>query len=573
MAKKDSGWAHLFEGTGAGRGVFDGLTVGSPLDKQVADFNALGQSLGQVDSAAVDQAALALLTPAAENALAGKKADRLRGDPEWQGPPQVWQEPGATPEVGPPTVAQRSTVQGEPPNAVTQDYISSLGVEGPVGPSVVPTGGSEPDLPEHAAKPVFKASGPGVPVKESGPKGLEGAALLATGSKVGGVSSKSGKHSGPSADALSKGLQGPAEKAVTELAPLLKDVPSDLILDALKAKGEGLTKERQDALERALRSKDLNGDEKMALALLSTLPAIMGMIGGGIAAGATGATAGLAGGLTGGAQGVGMINAAKIAEKNDALALASEAGARQDKNDAAIGARTENLDNRDFETRQGAIKRGFEASQNDKDRALRAAEGAAQRRASMNEVIMQNKGAMDRMRTEMELKRKEAGMGPAKPPSESDLAYNSNSAIFQHDLKLLGDTVKKFGTYEAPYIGDQNARSILGQKPQQLAIEFAKLVDPATAAREGEVQNMIDNIMNIGATTSVDQATASITALQDFAQKHSFARELAKQGYTAAEITKQLGNPKYLPGPDAFVSSASPAAQDSNPWSKGRPVK
>lgn len=592
--KKSSIWENLFKGTGEGRGVLDGLTVGGPIEKQLADFKALnapvdqaalelfnkarakdaemGTALNETLKGATgisDEAFMASLTGAAENNLAGVKADRVRGEQAYAGP---------IVEQGPPvanafdTPATRSVTSEVPSKYASEDWsLPEGGVSGVAGPSQVPVDAGEL-LDGYGPKPVFKASGPGVPVKAPAPGSPAEAALASKlKSTTGGMGAKGGKSGGINAgQAVS--AAAPAVQIIEELGPVLKNVPEDVVLAALKSKGEGLTKERQDALDKALRSKDLNQDEKMALALISTLPALLGALGGGLAAGGTGAAAGLAGGLQGSAQGAGILNAAKTEEKNDALAMASELGARQDKNDAAIGARQENLDDRDFTGQQKDIDRKIGIDEAAKDRIHRTSERSASDKAAMNRLLVGEKAAMDRIKTEYGLKLSAAG-NTAKPPSEAELAYNSNSAMFMHDIDTLQNTVKDFGTFESPYIGDQNARAILQQKPEQLAVEFAKLIDPATAAREGEVENIRKNILSIGATTSVEQAMAALSAAREFVRNHARARELAKAGNTAAEITKALGSPKYLPGAETFVSSASPATGQDSPWSKGRPVK
>ncbi len=79
-----------------------------------------------------------------------------------------------------------------------------------------------------------------------------------------------------------------------------------------------LVNKQANLLARAEGEKELSDEEKIAIALLGTLPGLVGAIGGGAIAGGYGAAAGAAGGLQGGAMGVNSIAEAKQARRKEA---------------------------------------------------------------------------------------------------------------------------------------------------------------------------------------------------------------------------------------------------------------
>jgi hypothetical protein len=101
--------------------------------------------------------------------------------------------------------------------------------------------------------------------------------------------------------------------------------------------------------------------------------------------------------------------------------------------------------------------------------------------------------------------------------------------------KQLEDTVKEYGTFEA-YDAEGSAR--LGQLPYQLAIAYAKIVDPSSVAREGEVTAAQKYLIPTGFFKRNDTALAAIRNLRDDLQERAkqYSRSKGKEIVVSGDV-------------------------------------
>jgi hypothetical protein len=133
--------------------------------------------------------------------------------------------------------------------------------------------------------------------------------------------------------------------------------------------------------------------------------------------------------------------------------------------------------------------------------------------------------------------------------------------------------IDKYGTKEiaVPFLSSQEtqtAAAALEQKPQLIASMIPKLMDPSTAAREGEVEAARNLILSMGAGTDPGKAAEALRFVKNFMHRHIKARQMAREGFGAEEIAKAVGGTRYLPGQDSSdwrSGSAPPATQSAQP--------
>lgn len=95
----------------------------------------------------------------------------------------------------------------------------------------------------------------------------------------------------------------------------------------------------------------------------------------------------------------------------------------------------------------------------------------------------------------------------AKDLSAADLAFESNASAALRYADQFENTIKQYGTYE---LLSPKGSALLGQLPYQMAIAYAKVVDPASVAREGEVAAAQKYIIPTGMFTRNDTALSAI---------------------------------------------------------------
>jgi len=96
----------------------------------------------------------------------------------------------------------------------------------------------------------------------------------------------------------------------------------------------------------------------------------------------------------------------------------------------------------------------------------------------------------------------------AKDLSAADLAFESNASAALRYADEFENTVRKYGTFE---VGSPEGSAKLGQLPYQMAIAYAKIVDPSSVAREGEVAAAQKYIIPTGLLTRNDTALNAIS--------------------------------------------------------------
>jgi len=93
---------------------------------------------------------------------------------------------------------------------------------------------------------------------------------------------------------------------------------------------------------------------------------------------------------------------------------------------------------------------------------------------------------------------------PKKTASDVSFEQNSKAALRYADELIA--TLNKYGTFE---IYDSKGAAKLGQLPYQMAIAYAKTVDPSSVAREGEVDAAKKYLIPTGISTRKETALAA----------------------------------------------------------------
>lgn len=96
---------------------------------------------------------------------------------------------------------------------------------------------------------------------------------------------------------------------------------------------------------------------------------------------------------------------------------------------------------------------------------------------------------------------------PNQPLTEADKAFMSNVAEYQYSVQDLKDTIQKFGTSE---FLDAKGSVKLNSLPYKLAIMYAKIADPGSVAREGEVEAAKKFLIPTGILARKESALAAI---------------------------------------------------------------
>jgi hypothetical protein len=95
----------------------------------------------------------------------------------------------------------------------------------------------------------------------------------------------------------------------------------------------------------------------------------------------------------------------------------------------------------------------------------------------------------------------------APKKTEANITFEQNAAAALRYADSLSDAINKYGTSETV---DPAGSAILGQLPYQMAISYAKLVDPTSVAREGEVASAEKYLIPLGMFTREDTAKEAL---------------------------------------------------------------
>lgn len=102
------------------------------------------------------------------------------------------------------------------------------------------------------------------------------------------------------------------------------------------------------------------------------------------------------------------------------------------------------------------------------------------------------------------LEQKPEDKAPKK--SMADITFEQNASAALRFTNQLADAIKKYGTFE---LASPEGSAKLGQLPYQMAIAYAKTVDPSSVAREGEVAAAQKYLIPMGMGTRDKTALAA----------------------------------------------------------------
>lgn len=132
---------------------------------------------------------------------------------------------------------------------------------------------------------------------------------------------------------------------------------------------------------------------------------------------------------------------------------------------------------------------------------------------------------------------------------QGDVEFNTNVDVAMTEAKRLKALIKKSGNFE---MLDADAAAKLDSASYQLAINYAKIVDPASVAREGEVAAAQKYLIPIGLTTRNSKSLAAIDEYVRRINEYRGARAKAKQHPgTVAPAPEQA--PSTAPDWSAFL--------------------
>lgn len=115
----------------------------------------------------------------------------------------------------------------------------------------------------------------------------------------------------------------------------------------------------------------------------------------------------------------------------------------------------------------------------------------------------------------------------APKKTEAEVTFETNLDVAMKKLSELSDVVERSGTYETRF-GNQQDAAALDQLPYQLAVLTAKIVDPASVAREGEVAVAQKYLLPTGMFASKAKTLAAIENLKKTFEQYSKARSDAQ---------------------------------------------
>ena len=163
-------------------------------------------------------------------------------------------------------------------------------------------------------------------------------------------------------------------------------------------------------------------------------------------------------------------------------------------------------------------------------------------------------------------------------PKAGEVSFDTNVDMGIKFADELSDTVKKVGTWEGKnmfsFLSDKKNAGKLDSLPYQFAITYAKIVDPDSVAREGEVAAAQKYLVNLGITASEEAAQEQIKHMKDTILQYKQSRSAAKA--PMAPKSAVSGRPFYVP--DTFVQQVDKKTNKlfwvdpSNP-SKGFPAE
>lgn len=331
-----------------------------------------------------------------------------------------------------------------------------------------------------------------------------------------------------SAASSPKSAPGAARQGTSAQVPAAPDAEfADLLARATRThdrtgERDDLARQRDDLTAKSEGHKKLTDEEQVAMALLAAVPGLFGALAGGAISGGAGAAAGAAGGLQGGANGIKMLVDAKDAKVKEFKDDAEKVDARVARLNEQIAAEKEKSMDKDLSLRLQE-RAGQKAAALQKEKLLAEAGVAHENnKTQLTTTAMNNKGAMDRTRFELGMKARIDGNKPVKY-EDSDKSFYVNTDSAMHDISELEKVIAKEGNWES-LVGDPATRATLSQRALDLAIAYAKIVDPASAAREGEVETAKKYGFPMGMLEGNKTSMAALRGMRNMIQEKARAR-------------------------------------------------
>jgi hypothetical protein len=121
--------------------------------------------------------------------------------------------------------------------------------------------------------------------------------------------------------------------------------------------------------------------------------------------------------------------------------------------------------------------------------------------------------------------------------SKAEIEFETNAEVAIDEAKKLKKTVMKVGNYESDssfsIFSDPKASADLSNAAYKLAIAYAKIVDPESVAREGEVEAAKKYAIPMGATTDNKTTLRAIdNYIKEINQRQKIRNRLKLQGIT-----------------------------------------
>lgn len=134
-----------------------------------------------------------------------------------------------------------------------------------------------------------------------------------------------------------------------------------------------------------------------------------------------------------------------------------------------------------------------------------------------------------------------------KPLSQEEVAFKTNFNVANKMLDDLEQTINDKGTFELGFGTEAGKRASakLDSLPYQLAITYAKIVDPNSVAREGEVEAAKKYMLQLGLFSNEGKAKEGIQNMRDTLKSYFDARGQAQA--VGASPTTSMGTPASSP--------------------------
>jgi hypothetical protein len=162
------------------------------------------------------------------------------------------------------------------------------------------------------------------------------------------------------------------------------------------------------------------------------------------------------------------------------------------------------------------------------------------------------KGKWDILKAQMA-----SGLKPHEVKPE-EVTFQTNIKMADQFINKLKSSINRSGTWESRF-GNPEDAAVLEGAPYQLAITYAKIVDPASVAREGEVAAAQKYLVDLGMTSDKDKVLA----------------QLDNMSKTVKEYQKQRAGSSGIvtPGKQAAPQQSAPGAWQTKKDAKGNIIK